>query len=182
MYNSPDMCFDADLTKLSYNQTINHNFTMTEVLTGDLWYVVEGDGFYKCIPLFNCDNITSSDETDRVLDNNKCVITRGNEDTIIYCTSDDTGGIHYHTIECYAYTGYTKLDLLDEIIVYCIVYDEYLNTVNNALINVIINGGDVTSQIYTNNQGICKFPIKQACTIQFTYGEIESNIITIMEE
>ena len=179
MYNSSEVCFDEDLTFLSYNQTINKDFTMSEVLTGGLWYVVEGTGFYKCIPLFNCDRITSSDDNDNVLDDNKCLITLGDEETIISCISDDTGGIHYQDIAVYAYAPYTKLDLLDEVIVYCIVYDEYLNTLNNTLVDVLIDG-TVTSQIQTNNQGVCKFTIKNPCTIQFKYNDNMSNIITIM--
>ena len=57
MYNSSEKIMDNDLTNLSYKQGINRNFTMDEVLTGGLWHIVPGNGFYKCIPLFNCDII-----------------------------------------------------------------------------------------------------------------------------
>lgn len=178
MYNSIDKIMDKDLTFLSYGQNINHDFTMDEVLGGDLWYIVEGDGFYKCVPLFNCDSIVSSDVNDNVLDGNRCLITLGDVDTVISCSSDDTGGIHYYNIHCYAYTPYSKLDLIDEVYVYCIVYDEYLNTLNNVLVNVLIDG-DVVAQTSTNNQGICKYKIMEQCSVQFSYNENESNIINV---
>lgn len=178
MYNSSEKIMDNDLTNLSYKQGINRSFTMSEVLTGGLWHIIHGNGFYKCIPLFNCDIITSSDSRDSVLDDNQCLITIGDEDTVISCSSDDTGGIHYHNIHCYAYTPYNKLDLIDEMYVYCIVYDEYLNTLNNVLVNVLIDG-DVVAQTSTNNQGICKYKIMEQCSVQFSYNENESNIINV---
>lgn len=181
MYNSSDKIMDSDLTNLSYKQGVNRSFTMSEVLTGGLWHVITGNGFYKCIPLFNCDSISSSDSRDSVLDDNQCLITIGDEDTVIKCVSDDTGGIHYHNITLYAYIPYSKLDLTDEVNVYCIVYDEYLNTLNNVLINVVLDG-TVTSQITTSSEGICKFTVKNTCTIQFTYDEITSNTISITED
>ena len=182
MYNSLEKIMDIDLTNLSYMQGINRDFTMEEVLNSGLWHVITGNGFYKCIPLFNCDSISSSDDTDKILDDNKCLITIGdNADTVISCVSDDTGSIHYHDIMLYAYTPYSKLDLVDEVVVYCIVYDDYLNTLNNVPVNVVVDG-DVVSQISTDNNGICRFTIKQECTVQFAYNEIDSNVITITEE
>ena len=181
MYNSSEKIMDNDLTNLSYKQGINRSFTMDEVLTGGLWHIIHGNGFYKCIPLFNCDSIVSSDSRDSVLDDNQCLITIGDEDTVIKCVSDDTGGIHYHNIILYAYTPYSKLDLTDTVNVYCIVYDEYLNTLNNVIVNVVIDG-TVTSQITTSSEGICNFTVKNTCTIQFTYDEITSNTIIITED
>ena len=181
MYNSSEKIMDNNLTNLSYKQGVNRSFTMSEVLTGGLWHIIHGNGFYKCIPLFNCDIITSSDSRDSVLDDNQCLITIGDEDTVIKCVSDDTGGIHYHNIILYAYTPYTKLDLTDTVNVYCIVYDEYLNTLNNVLVNVVIDGS-VTSQIRTSSDGIASVTVKNPCTIKFVYDETESNIVTIMED
>lgn len=181
MYNSFDKIMDVDLTKLSYNQTINRSFTMTEMLNSGLWHIIQCNGFYKCIPLFNCDIISSSDSNDKILDSNQCLITIGESDTIISCVSDDTGGIHYHNIILYAYTPYSKLDLSDEVIVYCIVYDEYLNTVNNVLLNVVVDG-TISSQITTSSEGIAMFNVKNPCSVQFVYDELESNIITITED
>lgn len=179
MYNAKDLCLDTDLTLLSYGQTINHDFTMSEVLNGGLWYVIHGDGFYKCVPLFNCDKIISSDKKDKVLDDNQCLITLGEEYTIIQCVSDDTGGIHYHTVTLHCFTPVTSLTVLDELVVCCIVFDEYLNTLNNVSVNVIVDDM-VVSQVVTDNDGIARFTMKETGTVQFGYGSILSNSVVIV--
>ena len=179
MYNSHDLIFDNEVTFLSYNQTINHIWTCENLILSNLWDITQIDDLiYKCIPLFNCDIISSSNESDIILEDNKCLILNFDEETRITCTSDDTGSIHYHDIQLCAYTAYTKLDVIDELTVYCIVHDKYLNTLNNVLIDVLIDD-EITSTITTNKEGVCRFKINKPCGIQFKYEDSESNLIII---
>ena len=178
MYNSKEMCMDSELTFLSYSQKINQEFSVSDILTGDLWKVYDNDGVYKCIPLFNCDLIVSSNDSDIVVENNKCLILTVDEDTIVTVLSDDTGSIHYHSLQLYAFTPYARLDVIDEVCVYCIVYDEFLNTLNNITVNVIVDD-DVVAQIQTNNTGIAEYIVSEQCDISFEYDENISNMIMI---
>ena len=178
MYNSKLMCQDKELTFLSFEQKINKTFTKNEVLSSHLWKVYDNDGVFKCVPLFNCDIIESTNPKDIVLEDNKCLIMQNKENTVINVFSDDTGGIHYYNIQLYAFTLYRKLDLIDEVAVYCIVYDEYLNTLNNIGVNVLVDG-DVTAQIQTNSQGVCKYKINKPCNLSFEYMNNNSNILNI---
>ena len=180
MYNSKDLVVDEDLTFLSYNQTINAEFTVEEILDSPLWSVNSDNGLIKAIPLFNCDKITSSNESDKVLDDNKCVILENNVDTIVKCISDDTGSMHYYAIELYAYAPYTKLDVIDEVTVYCILHDEYLNTVGNVNVDVYIDD-EISGNVTSDSNGVCRFKVDQPCTVRFVYGELESNIVVIDE-
>ena len=178
MYNSKDMLVDSDLTFLSYNQTVNCEFRLSELLTSDLWMVNTDNGLVKAVPLFNCDNIVSSNESDKILDNNKCVILHNVSDTIISCTSNDTGSIHYYSVELYCYTPYSKLDVIDEVTVYCILSDEYLNTVGNVDVDVYIDD-EIVDTVTSDSNGICRYRVDQDCDIKFVYGETESNEVTI---
>ena len=181
MYNSKYRCLDEELTFLSFNQKINKSFKVNELSSSGLWVVEEINDVLRCIPLFNCDYIVSSNSDDIVLDNNQCLICHNDDATVISCISDDNGSIHYYDISLYAYTPYSKLDLVDTIVIYCVVYDNYLNTLNNVPINVLINN-ELVNIVNTDNKGICKYSINEACNISFNYGEIESNVINIVEE
>lgn len=179
MYNSGDLLLDSDLTFLSFNQCVNHSFTCDDVLSSYLWSVSRvGELVYRCVPLFNCDLIESSNGEDVVLDGNRCLIMVYDDDTVVSCSSDDTGGVHYHSVRLEAFTPYTRLDVLDTVTVYCIVFDEYLNTVNNVLVDVLVDE-ELVSQVYTDNDGRCSFSVREACSVQFRYGELLSNIITV---
>lgn len=178
MYNSKDMCVDKELTFLSFEQKINKEFTVQDIVEGDLWKVYDNGGVYKCIPLFNCDLISSSNDLDIVVEDNKCLILTVDDDTVVTVSSEDTSEIHYYTVELYAFTPYTKLDLVDELSVYCIIYDEFLNTLNNITVNVVVDGDNV-GQIQTNSQGICKYTITEPCEISFEYDANVSNLIQI---
>lgn len=180
MYNSHDKCLDEDLTFLSYNQKINKSFYVDELKDSGLWLVDEINDILKCIPLFNCDTIISSNSDDIVLEENKCLICHNVENTVISCISDDTGGINYYNIFLYAYTPYSNLDLIDDITVYCVVYDEYLNTLNNVPINVFIDD-TVVATVNTNNEGVCQYIVDNSCNIWFNYGENDSNLINIVK-
>ena len=178
MYNSKDMCVDNELTFLSYSQNVNAEFSVDDILSGDLWVVYVNGGVYKCVPLFNCDKLVSSNANDIVVDDNKCLILHVDDDTIVTAVSDDVGSTHYYSLQLYAFTPYSKLDVISEVSVYCIVYDEFLNTLNNVTVNVLIDG-TVTGQIQSNNQGLCKYTVTEACEISFEYNENVSNLIQI---
>ena len=180
MYNSKDLVVDEDLTFLSYNQTINAEFTLEEILDSPLWSINSDNGLIKAIPLFNCDKITSSNSSDKVLDSNKCVILENDMDTIVKCISDDTGSMHYHSVELYAYAPYTKLDVISEVTVYCILHDKYLNTVGNVNVDVYIDD-ELSGSVLSDSNGVCRFKVEQPCTVKFVYGELESNIVVIDE-
>ena len=178
MYNSKELVVDPELTFLSYNQTINVEFTLEEILDSPLWSVNSDNGLIKAIPLFNCDKITSSNSSDKILDNNKCVILENDMDTIVKCISDDTGSMHYHSVELYAYAPYTSLGLIDEVTVYCILHDEYLNTVANVNVDVYIDD-EISGNVTSDTNGVCRFNVNQLCTVKFVYGELESNSVVI---
>lgn len=178
MYNSKDMCVDNELTFLSYSQNVNAEFSVDDILSGDLWVVYVNGGVYKCVPLFNCDKLVSSNANDIVVDDNKCLILQYDDDTIVTAVSDDVGSTHYYSLQLYAFTPYTKLDYLNHLYVYVIVYDEFLNTLNNVTVNVYIDNV-LTSQVQTNNQGIAKYDITEPCEISFEYNENVSNLIQI---
>ena len=178
IYNSKELVVDSELTFLSYNQTVNAEFTVEEILDSPLWIVNSDNGLIKAIPLFNCDKITSSNESDKVLDSNKCIILENNVDTIVKCISDDTGSMHYHSVELYAYAPYTKLDVISEVTVYCILYDEYLNTLGNVNVDVYIDN-ELTGSVVSDSNGVCRFHVDQPCTVWFVYGELESNDVAV---
>ena len=181
MYNSKELIFDRELTFLSYGQPINGEFTVEEILNGNLWKVYAvNDNIYKAIPLFNCDKLVSTNSKDIILEDNKCLILNVDEDTIISAISNDVGSTHHYSLQLYAFTPYSKLDVIDEVSVYCIVYDKFLNTLNNIIINVLVDG-DVTAQIQTNNQGLCKYTISEACEVSFEYDDNVSNSILITD-
>ena len=181
MYNSKERILDSDLTSLSFNQTVNLEFRLDDLLESDLWVVNDSNGLIKAIPLFNCDQILSSNPNDIILDSNKCIILENNTDSLIQCISSDTGGVHYYNLELYAYTPYTRLDVISELSVYCIVYDEYMNTVNNVDVDVYVDN-ELVSTVTTDNKGVCKFKIKEPSNIKFKYNLVESNQITIIGE
>lgn len=178
MYNSQDKCLDNDLTLLSYNQKINKSFKLNELKNSGLWEVGDIGDVLKCIPLFNCDTIVSSNDDDIVLEENKCLICHKNSKTVISCISDDTGSINFHDISLYAYTAYSKLDLVDSLVISCVVYDNYLNSLNNVPVKVIVDG-DLVGTVNTDNNGICKYEVDKSCCIFFEYENSVSNQLII---
>lgn len=132
----------------------------------------------KAVPLFNCDIIQSNNPNDIILDDNKCAILNNDNNTIITAKSDDTSSIHYYNIVLYAYTPYCQLNGLNELVVSCIVYDKYLNTLNNIEVSVYVDN-ELNTIIKTNNEGLCEFKVDTACTVKFKYEDTTSNEITI---
>lgn len=178
IYNSKDLILDEDLTFLSYNQTVNLEFRLEDLLVSPLWFSEPVDGLVKCVPLFNCDLITSSNPSDRVLDGNRCVICEDIADTLISCSSADTGGVHYYSVELYAFAPYQVLDLADELTVYCVLHDEYLNSVGGVSVDVCVDG-ELVGTVLSDGDGVCRFKVEEPCTVQFVYGELESDEIVI---
>ena len=178
MYNSKSMILDEDLTFLSYNQTVNVEFTVDEILNSDLWVTNTDNGLVRAVPLFNCDTITSSNSSDKVLDDNKCVILHNVPETLIQCISNDTGSVHYYSVELYSYAPYSKLDVIDELTVFCVLYDEYLNTVGGVNVDVYVDD-ELADTVVSDSNGLCRYNVDQDCEIKFVYGETESNEVTI---
>lgn len=144
-------------------------------------FCVYPSNIVKAIPLFNCDSIVSSNTNDKVLDNNKCIIFENNNDTLIQCISEDTGGIHFFDLLLHAFAPYTILS--DKTVIYCIIYDKHMNTLNNITVNVL-KDGNVVDTVVTDHEGICSYKISAAGVYKFTYNidddvTEESNTITI---
>ena len=179
MYNSSELIMDKDLCFLSYGQPINAEFTVEEILTGDLWKTYQiNNNIYKAIPLFNCDELSSSNPKDIILENNKCLILHVDDDTIIAAKSDDIGDIHVYSLQLYAFAPYTKLDYLDSLFVYVICYDEFLNTLNNVFVDVYVDN-ELIATVETDNQGIARYEVSDACEVSFKYNENVSNAVVI---
>ncbi len=179
MYNSKDYVVDKDLTFLSYNQTIDGEFTVENILESDLWITENvGNSLIKAIPLFNCDSIISSNEADMILDMNKCIILQNDEDTIIRCISKDMGKTHYYDVQLFAYSIYNELDVIDDLDIFCIVYDKYLNTLDDIDVEVYVNG-KLVDIVKTDTNGVCKFNVTKFSVVKFVYGNDESNQIII---
>lgn len=175
------MCVDSELTFLSFNQTVNCEFRLDELLESPLWLTNNDNGLIKAIPLFNCDLITSSNLSDRVLDDNKCIILQDIGETLIQCTSNDTGSVHFYSVELYAYTAYSKLDRISEVVVFCILHDEYLNTVNGVDVEVYVDD-ELVGTVTSDSNGVCRFSVDQPCTVKFVYDSLESNEIIVSGE
>ena len=61
---------------------------------------------------------------------------------------------------------------------YCIVYDEYLNTLNNVEVDVYVDN-TLNTTVTTDNQGIARFKVDTASSVKFVYGTSESESIII---
>ena len=182
MYNSSELIMDRELTFISYNQPINAEFTVDEILTGDLWKTYQiNNNIYKAIPLFNCDKLVSTNSKDIILEDNKCIILNVDDDSIIKAISDDVGSTHYYSLQLYAFTPYSKLDVIDNITISVIVYDEFLNTLNNVTLDVYVDGV-LTAIVKTDNYGIARYEVSEASEVSFVYDGNVSNSIIINQE
>ena len=158
MYNSTDIIMDEELTILSYQTKINAEFKIDEIQTSDLWETETiNDNIIKAVPLFNCEQIISSNPDDIVLEENKCIILQIDEDTIIKCTSEDRPDIHFYHMQIYSWIPYTTTDPTGEII-YSILADEYMNPMVSAEIEVVRNG-EVEEILKTDNQGLFEYTV-----------------------
>lgn len=67
----------------------------------EAWVIEEHDSILRLFPLFNCDNITSSNDNDVIIDNNKVLICENLDDTIL--NIDGSGLIQYNGINLLLY-------------------------------------------------------------------------------
>ena len=170
MYNSIELTFDKELTTLSYQTKINAEFKIDEIQDSDLWEIEAiNDDIIKAIPLFNCEQIISSNTDDIVLEENKCIILQIDEDTIIKCISKDRPEIHYFHMQIYSWIPYTTTDPTGEI-VYSILADEYMNPMGNAEIEVVRNN-KVEDILITDNNGLFEYVIPEGTeSLSFRYN------------
>ena len=170
MYNSTEIIMDNDLTKLSFQTKINAEFKIDEIQDSDLWETEEiNDSIIKAIPLFNCEEIISSNPDDIVLEKNKCIILQIDEDTIIKCVSEDRPEIHYFHMQIYSWIPYTTTDPTGEV-VYNVLADEYMNTMPFAEIEVVRNG-EVEDILITDYNGQFEYVIPAGTeSLSFRYN------------
>lgn len=170
MYNSTEITFDKELTTLSYETSINAEFKIDEIQDSDLWEVEAiNENIIKAIPLFNCDKIISNNADDIVLDDNKCIILKIDEDTIVKCVSEDRPDIHFYNMEIYSWIPYATSPPTGEI-VYSIIADEYMNPMVGAEIEVLRNG-EVEEILKSDNQGLFEYVVKpDTASLSFRYN------------
>ena len=170
MYNSTELTFDKELTTLSYQTKINAEFKINEIQSSDLWETEAiNDNIIKAIPLFNCEQIISSNPDDIILEENKCIIIQIDEDTIIKCVSDDRPEIHFYHMQIYSWIPYTTTDPTGEI-VYSILADEYMNPMVNAEVEVVRNG-EVEDILITDNNGQFEYVVPENTeSLSFRYN------------
>lgn len=170
MYNSTEIAFDKELTTLSYKTNINAEFKIDEIQDSDLWEVEEiNENIIKAIPLFNCEEIISNNPDDIVLEENKCVILKIDEDTIVKCVSNDRKDLHfYHTI-LGAFIPYTDPSGVIPRTVYGILADEYMNPIVNAEIEVLVDG-EIEEILTTDNNGVCEYIFTHGSSLSFRYN------------
>ena len=71
-----------------------------------------------------------------------------------------------------------QLDLVDKVNVFCIVYDEYLNTCNNVTVDVIVDD-IVVSSVNTDSNGLCRVTVDSTGTVRFSYDNVLSDSVVI---
>lgn len=170
MYNSTELTFDKELTTLSYKTSINAEFKIDEIQSSNLWDVEAiNENIIKAIPLFNCDELISNNSDDIVLEDNKCIILKIDEDTIVKCASEDRPDIHFYHMEIYSWIPYTTSDPTGER-VYSIIADEYMNPMVSAEIEVVRNG-EVEDILISDNQGFFEYIIPpDTASLSFRYN------------
>ena len=170
MYNSTELTFDKELTTLSYKTSINAEFKIDEIQESDLWETEAiNENIIKEIPLFNCEEIISNNPDDIVLEKNKCVILKIDEDTIIKCVSEDRKEVHFYHTNLYTYIPYTDPTGTIPRTVYGILADEYMNPLVNAEIEVLVDG-KIDTIIKTDNRGVCEYVFDHGRTLSFRYN------------
>ena len=181
MYNSPDKIFDEETNLLTYNHGVNTSFTVSEILNSRLWYVdVFSNNILRCIPVFNCKSIVSSNSDDYTT--NQYIIINISKNPIITVKSEK--GL-YNTGEntfLHAYSIVNSLtSYLTSLKIYCFVYDNYFKALTDLDVEVYINN-EYIDTVKTNTDGICEYTITRDCSIFFKIEDNESNTIIIGEE
>lgn len=170
MYNSSDIIMDKELNILSYQTKINVEFKIDEIQDSDLWETEAiNEDIIKAIPLFNCEEIISSNPDDIVLEENKCIIIQIDEDTIIKCISKDRPEIHFYHMQIYSWIPYTTTNPTGEV-VYNVLADEYMNPMVSAEVEVVRNG-EVEDILITDNNGQFEYVVPENTeSLSFRYN------------
>ena len=92
--------FNREIEKVVKSIKYNGIVPLDEINTG-AWVIEEHDSILRLFPLFNCDNITSSNDNDVIIDNNKVLICENLDDTIL--NIDGSGLIQYNGINLLLY-------------------------------------------------------------------------------
>lgn len=92
--------FNREIEKVVKSIKYNGVVALDEINT-EAWVIEEHDSILRLFPLFNCDNITSSNDNDVIIDNNKVLICENLDDTIL--NIDGSGLIQYNGINLLIY-------------------------------------------------------------------------------
>lgn len=92
--------FNREIEKVVKSIKYNGVVPLDEINT-EAWVIEEHDSILRLFPLFNCDNITSSNDNDVIIDNNKVLICENLDDTIL--NIDGSGLIQYNGINLLIY-------------------------------------------------------------------------------
>ena len=92
--------FNREIEKVVKSIKYNGVVALDEINT-EAWVIEEHDSILRLFPLFNCDNITSSNDNDVIIDNNKVLICENLDDTIL--NIDGSGLIQYNGINLLLY-------------------------------------------------------------------------------
>ena len=92
--------FNREIEKVVKSIKYNGVVALDEINT-EAWIIEEHDSILRLFPLFNCDNITSSNDNDVIIDNNKVLICENLDDTIL--NIDGSGLIQYNGINLLLY-------------------------------------------------------------------------------
>ena len=92
--------FNREIEKVVKSIKYNGVVPLDEINT-EAWVIEEHDSILRLFPLFNCDNITSSNDNDVIIDNNKVLICENIDDTIL--NIDGSGLIQYNGINLLLY-------------------------------------------------------------------------------
>ena len=148
---------DSELTELSYELKINSEFKIDEIQDEDLWKVETiNDNLIKAVPLFNCDEIISNNPDDIIIEENKCVILKIDEDTTVKCISNDRPSIHFNNMSIEAWIPYTDPDEIIPRTVYAILTDNWMNPMVGAEIEVYVDG-ELDTILKTDNNGAVEY-------------------------
>lgn len=141
----------------------NTGLTLEEILDDNPLFIVEeqDESIYKIIPLFNCDNIISTNPNDQVFEG-RCIIAIENEDTIINFISERVISdldINYSIAEKYGETliigivldGVSKVGLSNIQLTVEILDENYMLKKSYKLKTDVFGGYVANLRGYSNN-------------------------------
>lgn len=133
----------------------NFSIKLTDVLTSDLFKketIVSGS-IYKIFPLFYCNEISSTNPNDRVLDNRCVIVKQETNETYLTFISDDGDVQDYQNYASY-------FDVGDSL-----TTNQYNQIVSLLRSNVIMNDSIKISELFTGTYGKYEFDITGATVI-----------------